>query len=139
VFSTNQRDSRIQTKGVLSWLVRWACFCSSMAALVGPVQIIFFSHCYMYIIFIPLSPFREIREWWLLLTVETEENGDTKSSNERGPSSVGFGVSVVPVKETSVLPWLFWSAQYKIFYTISIYVSPSPSNLGWQACRAVCL
>ncbi len=97
---------------------------------------IFFSH-YFY----SFASIREIREGWLLLTVETEVNGDTKSSNERGPSLAGFGGFVVPVKETSILPWLFWSAQYKIFYTISIYVSPSPSNLGWhcQACRAVCL
>jgi hypothetical protein len=40
------------------------------------------------------------------------------------------------------LPWLLWSAQYKIVfyspYTISIYVSPSPSNLGRQSCRATC-
>jgi hypothetical protein len=39
---------RVQMKGVLSRLVRWACragtrdFCSALAALVGPVQIIFF-------------------------------------------------------------------------------------------------
>jgi hypothetical protein len=38
---------RGQMKGVLSWLVRWACractryFCSALAALVGPVQNIF--------------------------------------------------------------------------------------------------
>ncbi len=36
--------------GFLSWLVRWACsagirdFCSALAALVGPVQNIFFPH-----------------------------------------------------------------------------------------------
>ncbi len=46
---------------------------------------------------------REIREGWLLLTVETEVNGDTKSANERGPSLVGFGGFVVPVKETPAL------------------------------------
>ncbi len=38
----------------------------------------------------------------------------------------------------------FWSAQYKIFffstlYTISISLSPSPSNLRRQSCRAACL
>ncbi len=37
-----------QMKGVLSWLVRWACrdgtrdFCSALVALVGPVQNMFF-------------------------------------------------------------------------------------------------
>jgi hypothetical protein len=37
-------------KGVFYWLVRWACragtgdFCSALAALISPVQNIFFSH-----------------------------------------------------------------------------------------------
>ncbi len=30
----------------------------------------------------------ETREWWPLLTVETDLNGDSKSANERGPSLV---------------------------------------------------
>ncbi len=55
----------------------------------------------------------------------------------------GFVGLSVPVQETFILPLLLWSAQYKIFfsspYTISIYVSPSPSNLGRQPCRAACL
>jgi hypothetical protein len=101
-----------------------------MAARVGPVQNIFFS---LYTIVIPLS-IREIREGSLLLTVETEVNGDTKSSNERGPSLVGFGGFVVPVKETSILPWLFWSAQYKIFYTLSIMCPLRP--VTWAGRRA---
>jgi hypothetical protein len=33
---------------------------------------------------------RETREGWPLLPVETEANGDTKSTNERGPSLVGL-------------------------------------------------
>ncbi len=41
------------------------------------------------------------------------------------------------------LPWLPCSAHYKILFTslyaISVYVSPSPSNLGRQSCRAACL
>ncbi len=50
-----------QMKGVLPWLFDWACrastrdFCSALAALVGPVQNIFFS--LPYIISIQLSPF----------------------------------------------------------------------------------
>jgi hypothetical protein len=32
---------------------------------------------------------KETREGWPLLTVETEVNGDSKSTNERGPSLVG--------------------------------------------------
>jgi len=31
---------------------------------------------------------RETREGWPLLTVETEVNGDSESTNERGPSLV---------------------------------------------------
>ncbi len=30
------------------------------------------------------------REGWPLLTVETKENGDSKSTDERGPSLVGL-------------------------------------------------
>ncbi len=50
---------RVQVKGALSWLVSWACragtreFCSTLSALVGPVQNIFSSP---YTISIPLSP-----------------------------------------------------------------------------------
>jgi hypothetical protein len=32
---------------------------------------------------------RETREGWPLLSVENEVNGDSKSTNERGPSLVG--------------------------------------------------
>jgi hypothetical protein len=39
--------------------------------------------------FIPLENTRETREGWDLLTVETEVNGDSKSTNERSPSLVG--------------------------------------------------
>ncbi len=44
---------------------------------------------------------RETREGWALLTVETEVNGDSERTNERG--SVGL---VEPVQESFVLPWL---------------------------------
>jgi hypothetical protein len=39
--------------------------------------------------FLPRAYTRETREGWPLLTVETEVNGDLKSTNERGPSLVG--------------------------------------------------
>ncbi len=49
---------------------------------------------------------RETGEGWLLLTVETEVNGDSKSTNERGPFLViSFGLAVM-VQEIFVLPWL---------------------------------
>ncbi len=86
---------------------------------------------------------RETRESWPLLTVETETNEDLWSTNEGGPSWGWFVGLVVPVQEIFILLWLLWTAQYKnIFsspYTIAIYVSPSPSNLGRQSCRAACL
>jgi hypothetical protein len=69
----------------------------------------------------------ENREGWPLLAVETEVNGDSKSTNERGPSLAGglLGLSCRYI----ILPRLLWSAQYEIVfshrmaYTISIYVS----------------
>jgi hypothetical protein len=50
-----------QMKGVLSWLVRWACrtgtrdFCSALAALVGPVQNIFFLTAHYFNSFVPIA------------------------------------------------------------------------------------
>jgi hypothetical protein len=45
-----------------------------------------------------------IREGWPLLTVETEVNGDSESTNARGPFLVGLLGLVVPVQEIFVLP-----------------------------------
>ncbi len=39
---------------------------------------------------------------WPLLTMETAVNGDSKSTNERGPSMVGPFELVVPVQKISV-------------------------------------
>ncbi len=74
-----------------------------------------------------------------MLTVETEANGDSKSTNERGPSLVvrwDFHVGArdfCPALAALVGPVL------KIFffslYTISIHLSPSPSKLGRQSFR----
>ncbi len=49
-----------------------------------------------------LASSKEIREGWPLLTDETEVNGDSKSTNERGPSLVGS---------------LGLSCQYKILFS----------------------
>jgi hypothetical protein len=47
------------------------------------------------------------------------------------------------VQEIFVLPWLFYTTQYKIVffspYTISIHLSPMPGKLGRQSCRGACL
>jgi hypothetical protein len=48
-------------KGVLSWLVRWAClagtgdFCPAWAALAGPVQNIFFLVVHYFNSFVPIA------------------------------------------------------------------------------------
>ena len=53
---------RVQMKAVLSWLVRWACsantidFFSALAALVGPVQHIFFLTVHYFNAFVPIVP-----------------------------------------------------------------------------------
>jgi hypothetical protein len=83
---------------------------------------------------------RKTRDGWPLLTVETEANWDSKSTNERGPSLVGL---FVPVQETFIhaLAALVSPVQ-NIFsspYAISIYVLLHQINLGRQPCRAVCL
>jgi hypothetical protein len=48
-----------------------------------------------------------------MLTVETEMNGDSKSTNERGPFWGWFVGLVVLVQEIFYLSWLLWSAHYK--------------------------
>jgi hypothetical protein len=42
---------------------------------------------------------RDTREGWPLLTVEIEANGDSKSTNDRGPSLVGSLDLLCPVQE----------------------------------------
>ncbi len=60
-----------------------------------------------------------------LLTVDTEVNGDSKSTNERVLSLVGsLGSS-------------YFFPHRTLFH--AIYVSPSPSELGRQSCRVACL
>jgi hypothetical protein len=49
---------------------------------------------------------RDYREGWLLLTVETEVNGNSKSTNEKGPSLVGSLGSSCRYKRFFALPWL---------------------------------
>ncbi len=52
---------------------------------------------------------RETREGWPLLSVETQVNGDSKSTNERRSFLGGFVGLVVPVQESFDLPWLLTS------------------------------
>jgi hypothetical protein len=52
---------RVQIKGIHPWLVCWACrastkdFCSAFAALVGPVQNIFFLTVHYFNSFLPIA------------------------------------------------------------------------------------
>jgi hypothetical protein len=85
---------------------------------------------------------REAREGWPLLIVEAEANGVLRSTNERGPSLVGsFGSAC---RYRRFLSCLGCSGQpstkyFSSRYTISIYMSLSPSNLGRQSCKVACL
>ncbi len=53
---------RVQMKGVLPWVVRWACsagtrnFCSALPALVSPAQNIFFLTEHYFNSFVPIPP-----------------------------------------------------------------------------------
>ncbi len=52
------RTQRVQIKGVLRWLVRWAGtrdFCPALAALVGTVQNIFFLTVHYFNLFVPIA------------------------------------------------------------------------------------
>jgi hypothetical protein len=56
--------------------------------------------------FVLIVETRETREGLPLLTVETEVNGDSKSTNEKDPFLDGFVGLVVRVQEIFVLTWL---------------------------------
>jgi hypothetical protein len=93
------------------------------------------------------EPQRLGRERWPLLTVENEVNGDSKRTNERGPSL--FGSLGLSCWYKRFLFCLGCSSQpstkyfIPLLYTISIPWSPSPSKLGrhscWVACLLVCV
>ncbi len=85
---------------------------------------------------------RETREGWPLLTVESEANGDSRSTGThiKGVLQNLFVGHVMPVQEFFLLPWMRLSAQYKIFFLhctlpFSINFSPSPRKLDRQLCR----
>jgi hypothetical protein len=52
---------RVEVKGVIPWLFHWACragtrdYCSALAALVGPVQNIFFVTVHYFNLFFPIA------------------------------------------------------------------------------------
>jgi hypothetical protein len=67
-----------------------------------------------------------------MLTVETEVNGDSKSTNERGPSLVGsLGLTC---RYKRFLFCLMCSSRSVHNISIHFPQSPSPSKLGRQPC-----
>ncbi len=81
----------------------------------------------------------ETREGWPLLTFETEMNGDSKSTNERGPSLVGsLSLSCRAGTRDFVLPWLLYSAQYKVFipHPILFHFLLPHRQASWAGSRA---
>jgi hypothetical protein len=77
-----------------------------------------------------------------LLTVKTEANGASKSTNKSEPFLVCCWACAAE-QEIFVLPWLLLSAQYKLLFsslfTISIPLSPIASKLARQPCWVACL
>ncbi len=75
-------------------------------------------------------PVRETREGWPLLTVETEVNGDSKSTNKR--------VLLVPVQEISVLPLaVLVGPEQKIFPYRTLFQFLCPQRpASWAGSRA---
>ncbi len=69
---------------------------------------------------------RESREGWPLLTVETEVNGESKSTNERGPSLVGL---VVPMQE-------IWFSLGCSSRPSTKYIFPHHRTTSWAGSRA---
>jgi hypothetical protein len=77
-----------------------------------------------------------------LLTLETEINGDSKSTNKRGPSLVCLLGLLCPYKRFLICLGCSSRPSAKIFFVTvhcSIPLSPSPSNLGRQPCWVACL
>ncbi len=63
------------------------------------------------------APTRGTTEGWPLLTVESELNGDSKSTNERVPLHLLVCGAVLPVQEIFVLPWLSSQQSTKYFFS----------------------
>jgi hypothetical protein len=82
---------------------------------------------------------------WPVLTVESEMNDDSKSTNERGPWLVGtLGSSyrykrLFPALAALVSPVLNIFPRRTVHCFILCVSIPSNSNLGRQSCRDACL
>jgi hypothetical protein len=88
------------------------------------------------------GPTTEAREGWFLLSVETEMNGRSKSTNEKGLSWLFRWTRRTGTRDFyPALAALVSPAQTSFFLTVYYFnfVSPSPSNLGRKSCTAACL
>jgi hypothetical protein len=82
------------------------------------------------------------RVGWPLLTVETETNGDSKSTYERGPSLVGSLGSLCRYKRFMSCLGCSGQPSTKCFsspYISTLHLSPSRSKLGRRSCQVACL
>jgi hypothetical protein len=94
--------------------------------------------------FVDFMDFMQVpAEGWPLLTVETQMNGDSKSTNKRCPSLVGsLGL---PCRYKRFLFFLGCSSRHTTTYIfsspniMSIILSPSPSKQGRNPCWVACL
>jgi len=83
---------------------------------------------------------RKTKEVWPLPTVDTEANGDSRSTCERGPfywlvhraGARDFGPALAAL--VGPVQNIFSSPN-----TISLHLCPTPSKLGRQSCRVACL
>ncbi len=76
---------------------------------------------------------RETRDWRTLLTVETGANGDSKRTNERGPSVLGSLGSACKYKRfLSYLGCSSWPVHNIFFLTVHylVHFSTSPRNIS---------
>ncbi len=81
---------------------------------------------------------RDYREGWPLLTVESEVNGDSKSTNESGPSLVGsLGLSCWYMRLLSCLDCSSRSGTKYFFLTVHYFSSFGP--IAQQAGKAAVL
>ncbi len=84
---------------------------------------------------------RKTRGGWPLLTVETEVNGDSQSTNERGHSLFGSLGLLCRFREIDFCPALATLVDplQDIFFLTVHNFYPAPSKEGRQSCWVACL
>ncbi len=87
-------------------------------------------------------PERPREGWPLLLTADSEANGDSRSTYERGPSLVGLLGSMCRYKRFMSCLGCSSRPSTKYFFInvrYSLHLYPSLSKLDMQSCRVTCL